>query len=229
MGSRTRGDGIIALDTVLPRYQSAKLVSGPASGRDLHVSKMCRTEGDPGASLLGMSPCSGTLGPAHQSLGKHTRKLCHLLGWLEYCVNRSVPRLSPRVTAMLVARYPDEIDQFATAWKTIWEVAGTVIITMLWQHRVDNMSRHENIPMQASEALIWGRIQRQLRALIKRFHCRADTAVRGAQLSACYDIFISEPRGPPGLYSQAASRGQCLDSPGLLVWLTTYQRSCTNQ
>ena len=64
-----------------------------------------------------------------------------LLDWLEHCANCSVPRLSPKVTSMLLARYPEDIDQFATAWRTIWEVAGTVIITMLWQHRVDSVSQ----------------------------------------------------------------------------------------
>lgn len=153
----------------------------------------------------------------------------HLLDWLEHCANCSVPRISPQVTAKLLARYPEDIDLFATAWRTIWEVAVTVIITMLWQLRVDRIFNNALIPIQASETLIWNRIQLQLRALIKRLHCRAATAVRGAQLSACYDIFISEPRGQSGVHRRAASRRQFLDPPALLVWLTTYQRSCTNQ
>ena len=82
----------------------------------------------------------------------------HLLDWLEHCANRSVPRISPQVTAMLLARYPEDVDQFATAWRTIWEVAGTIIITMLWQHRVDCVFSNANILMHASEALIWGRM-----------------------------------------------------------------------
>lgn len=156
------------------------------------------------------------------------QKPSHLLHWLDHCANCSVPRLSPQVTAILLARYPEDIGQFATAWRTIWEVAGTVIITMLWQHRVDSVFCSATITMQASDALIWGRIQLQLRALIKRLHFRAETAVLGAQLSAYYDIFISEPRGPSGFNSWAASHKKCLDHPALLVWLTTYQRSCTN-
>ena len=65
---------------------------------------------------------------------------------------------------------------------------------MIWQHRVDSEFRNANIPMQASEALIWRRVQLQLRALIKRLHCTRDTAVSGAQLAACYDNSISAPR-----------------------------------
>ena len=171
MGSRTRGDGIPAMDTVPARYRSAKLlVSESASRRFLPISRMCGTQRD-----------------------------------------------------------PEDIDQFATAWRTIWEVAGTIIITMLWQHRVDSVFRNVNVPLQASEALIWRRVQLQLRALIKRLHCRADTAVRGAQLAACFDIFISSPRGQSGFSSRAASHRHCLDPPALLTWLTTYQKSCTNQ
>ena len=81
---------------------------------------------------------------------------------------------------------------------------------MLWQQRVDRVFHNANLTMQASETLIWGRIQLQLRALVKRLHSRADTAVRGAQLSACYDIFISEPRGPSGFTSLAASHAWIL-------------------
>ena len=61
--------------------------------------------------------------------------------------------------------------------------------------RVDSVFRNVNIPLQASEALMWRRVQLQLRALIKRLHSRADTAVRGVQLAACFDIFISSSRG----------------------------------
>ena len=67
----------------------------------------------------------------------------------------------------MLAYYPEDVDQFATAWHTIWEVAGTIIITMLWQHRVDSglqikaslACSNVNIPLQASEALIWRQIQ----------------------------------------------------------------------
>ena len=56
---------------------------------------------------------------------------------------------------MLLARYPEDMNQFATAWRTIWEVAGIVIITMLCQHRVGSVYHDATIPIQASEVLIW--------------------------------------------------------------------------
>ena len=157
MGSRARGNGVSVMDTLSTCYRPAQLlVPEPASGRNLHVSCMCGSERDPRAFILGLSPCSSNLGPANQSLGR----LSSQARWLEHCANLSVPRLSSHVTARMLAYYPEDVDQFATAWRTIWEVAGTVIITMLWQQRVNRVFHNANLTMQASEALIWARRRR---------------------------------------------------------------------
>ena len=112
-----------------------------------------------------------------------------LLGWLEHCANHNVPRLSPKVTAMLLPdtqRISIDSPQPGGRYKRSQGPSSS----RCFDNRVDSVFHDANIPMQASEALIWRMVQLQLRALIKRRHCRADTAVRGAQLAACFDIVI---------------------------------------
>ena len=61
-----------------------------------------------------------------------------------------------------------ENKQVANAIPLVWEVLRIIILTMLWQHRVDSVFHNATTSVQESEALIWRRTQLQLRALIKR-------------------------------------------------------------
>ena len=105
MGSRARGDGISAMDAIPPRYRSAELlVPEPGSGRKLHISRMCRTEGNPGASFCRCPRAQAIWARIISHRESKPHKPGHLLDW--HCANRSVPRISPQVTAMLLSRYP---------------------------------------------------------------------------------------------------------------------------
>ncbi|KAF1772445.1 hypothetical protein GQ600_9026 [Phytophthora cactorum] len=74
---------------------------------------------------------------------------------------------------------------------------ASVCQTKLWVDRNEAVFRDKKTSLQVCAAQYWVIGTRQLRALAKREHRKADTSIRGATLLACLELFVQDPRGFP--------------------------------
>ena len=125
MESRARGDGIPAMDTIRHATDQLNFLyqNRPPDGSYTYRERLGQKEiheylswGCPRTQASWVRLISHWESTPQQAN--------HLLDWLEHCASHRVLRILPKVIAMLFARYLDDIDQFTTAWKTIWEIAG---------------------------------------------------------------------------------------------------------
>lgn len=141
------------------------------------------------------------------------------------CANRQAPAISRNLQLLIARRFQDDSEAAEKEWKRIWHIMSTVCQTTLWTVRNDVVFRDDHASVSASTARFWDTGLRQLRALTKREHRGADTAIRGARLHACLELFAQDPRGFP--HHPGTSHDQLPVNPALISWLRNYQRSCT--
>ena len=140
------------------------------------------------------------------------------------CATRRAPAIPTRQDHQLLIRLQDDYEAGVKVWQRIWFLMSSICLSHLWKERNDAVFRGVQTTVAHSVARFWAHGVRQLTALAKRDHRCPDTAVQGAIMHACLDLFTLEPRDFP------VASEVCHDSsptPVLLSWLRSFQTSCT--
>ncbi|KAF1778115.1 hypothetical protein GQ600_21916 [Phytophthora cactorum] len=134
------------------------------------------------------------------------------------CANHQAASIPKHRRNQLDGRFQDDTEAATKEWKRIWQIMASV-------DRNEAVYRYKKISLQECAAQYWVIGTRQLRALAKREHRKAGTAIRGATLLACLELFVQDPRGSPSL--SAISHDQPPGTPAIISWLRKFQISCT--
>lgn len=137
--------------------------------------------------------------------------------------NRQAPVLPARQRIRIHNQLLDDLDAGVAAWNRIWFLMSSICLSHLWSERNDAVFRGVQSTASHSAARFW-ELGLHLTALAKREHRGPDTAVVGALLHTCLDLFALEPR------DGSVSSGDSYDAlpyPKLVSWLRMYQTSCT--
>lgn len=142
---------------------------------------------------------------------------------LANCANRRAPSIPQAMKDQLLRRFQDDVVAGETGWTRVCFLLSSMCLTHLWTERNDAVFRGLHTTSSQSVHRFWSGGIRQLTALALREHRSAATFIQGAQLHACIEILLLEPK-----------RSAVVDTvshvttpePVLISWLQSFQSSC---
>ena len=138
-------------------------------------------------------------------------------------MNRQAPALPDRQRIRIHQKLPEDSVAGVVVWDRLWFIMSSICLTHLWRERNDAVFRGKQTAALRSAEHFWEVGIWHLNAVAKREHRGPDTAVAGAIMHTCIDLFTLEPRD--GLIHSEDS----YDQPPileLLYWLGSFQTSC---
>ena len=138
-------------------------------------------------------------------------------------MNRQAPALPARQRLRIHHKLPEDSETGVAVWDRLWFIMSSICLTHLSCERNDAVFRGKQTAALQSAERFWEVGIRHLNAVAKREHRGPDTAVAGAVMHTCIDLFTLAPRDGT-IYS-----GESYDQPPipeLLSWLGSFQTSC---
>ena len=145
-----------------------------------------------------------------------------------HCMARQPPPLSRPMMQRLRVAFGDTMEAYIVQWKRIWWILCSVCISTLWIQRNQVVHEQLQLSLQGSVREVCANGLRQLRALSARERRKLHSRVQGIRLWQCIEI-LDASTVPSRASHPVVSHVQPPNhsTPALLIWLRTFQRSCT--
>ena len=139
------------------------------------------------------------------------------------------PPLSRTMIQRLQIASGDTVEAYIVQWKRIWWILCSVCISILSIQHYSVVHDQLQLSLQGSVRKVCANGLRQLRALSARERRKLHSRVQGIRLRQCIEI-LDASTAPSRASHPVVNHVQPPDhsTPALLIWLRTFQRSCTH-
>ena len=145
------------------------------------------------------------------------------------CLSRTPPPMSRTLLQRLQRAFGDTVEEYIAQWKRIWWILCSVCISTLWIQRNRAVHEQQRLSLQGSVLEFSSNGLRQLRALSARERRTLHSRVQGIRLWQCIELLddtTAPSRASHHVVSHVQPPGN--STPALLIWLRTFQRSCSH-
>ena len=145
------------------------------------------------------------------------------------CLARTPPPMSRTLLQRLQRAFGDTVEEYIAQWKRIWWILCSVCISTLWIQRNRAVHEQQRLSLQGSVLEFSSNGLRQLRALSARERRTLHSRVQGIRLWQCIEL-LADTTAPSRASHHVVSHVQPPgnSTPALLIWLRTFQRSCSH-